>query len=204
MLQSKREKFLMFVVFLAVLGFIGTYLYSQMGDNLFGINDQIEQKKIDITNLLDIQEEAVEINSRYEEMKAELTLEGSNPEQDAAIRQILMDILNEVGLNNRYGSISPREQRMEDEFKTASISITQIRCTPQQLGQLLYRIEKQSEVMDVVECQIQNLVSDIGKVSMGRGGGDEAASASGLLDVDLEIARLIDYRQGEKPKKRSR
>lgn len=203
MLKSKRERFLLFIVFLAVLGFIGTYLYGQMGDHLFGINDQIEQKKIDITNLLEIQEEAVEINSRYEEMKAELTLEGSNPEQDAAIRQILMDILNEVGLNNRYGSISPREQRLQDEFKTASISITQIRCTPQQLGQLLYRIEKQSEVMDVVECQIQNLVSDIGKASMGRGGA-EAVSPSGLLDVDLEIARLIDYREGEKPTKRSR
>lgn len=204
-MKSTREHFLIFFVVLAVLIFAGTFLYRQMGDTLFGIDSQIQDKIVEISNVLSIQEKAVEINSRYEDMKNELKLEGTNPEQDSAIYKIMTDILNEVGLNNKYGSISPKEQRMEEEFKVATISVTQIQCTPQQLGQLLYRLERQSKVMDVVSCRITNMVSEVGKIALGRGfGADQAVSPSGMLEVDLTISRLIEYRKGEKPTKRSR
>ncbi len=205
MLRSKREQFLLFFVVLAVLVLGSTILYRQMGDTLFGMDSLLQDKITEIENVLSIQEKAVEINSRHEDMKREIALEGSNPEQDAAIRKILTDILNEVGLTNKYGGISPKEQRMEEEFKVAAISINQIQCTPQQLGQLLFRIEKQSKVMDVEICRITNLISEIGKPTIGRSRGAEVTiSPSGLLEVDLEITRLIQYRDGEKPKKRTR
>lgn len=205
MLKSKREHMLIFFVLMAVVSFIGIYLYQRVGDTLFGTDTLIQQKQVDIRNVLDIQEQAVEINSRYDEMKGELTLAGSNPEQDATIRKIMTDILTEVGLANQYGTISLKEQRQEADFKVAFVSITQIVCTPQQLGQLLFRIEKQSEVMDVIQCDIANQINEVGKVMAVRSRDAEInVSPSGLLQVDLQISRLIDYREGEKPKKRSR
>lgn len=207
MMQTKRERFLGIIVFLGCLSMVGMILYQRVGDKLFGMDAQLEQKQFEIKSVLDIQKQAFEINSRYDEMKKELTLPGSNPEQDAAIRKIVTDILNEVGLANQYGSITAKDQRMEPEFKVATISISQILCTPQQLGQLLLKIEMQSEVMDITDCKITNQISSVGKISSGRNRDNEAnISPSGLLLIDsLQISRLIDYRDGEKPKsKRSR
>ncbi len=202
MAKTKREKLLFTIVIIAVLIFVGALLYRQVGDSIFNMDDRIAEKEAAINSQLDIQENAVEIQSRYEAMKAEMKLEGNNPEQFAAIRKSITQILSEVGIKSNH-SISQKEPKMEDNFKIASININQIQCTPQQLGQLLYKIEKQSNVMEVETCRITNLISEIGKTSMGRNSGLlQRVPPTGMIDVDMQISRLIEYRKGEKPKNR--
>ncbi len=204
MVKTKREQFLFSIVIIAVLIFGGVYLYKQIGEDSFlNMDARIENKKAEINSQIDIQVKAVEINSRYDDMKTEMKLEGNNSEQFAAIRKTMTQILSEVGIKSNL-SINRKDPKMEDNFKIASITINQIQCTPQQLGQLLYKIEKQSNVMEVENCRITNLISEIGKASMSRGGRglSQRVPPTGMLDVDMQISRLIEYRKGEKPKKR--
>ena len=203
MVKTKREQFLFSIVIIAALIVGGFYLYKQVGEDSFlNMDARIEEKKAGINSQLDIQVHAVQIKSRYDAMKSEMLLEGNNPEQYAAIRKSMTQILSEVGIKSNH-SISQKEPKMEENFKIASININQLRCTPQQLGQLLYKIEKQSNVMEVENCRITNLISEVGKTSMIRGGGTlQRVPPTGMLDVDMQISRLIEYRKGEKPKKR--
>jgi len=92
---------------------------------------------------------------------------------------------------------------MEEDFKVVSLSIAQIECTPQQLGQLLHRLEKKSKVMEVENCRITNLMNEVGNVSSRRMAARATTAApAGLLEVDLQISRLVEYRKGEKPARR--
>jgi hypothetical protein len=206
MVKTKREQFLFSIVIIAALIVGGFYLYKQVGEDSFlNMDARIEEKKAGINSQLDIQVHAVQIKSRYDAMKSEMLLEGNNPKQYAEIRKSMTQILSEVGIksNQSNHSISQKEPKMEENFKIASININQLRCTPQQLGQLLYKIEKQSNVMEVENCRINNLISEVGKTSMIRGGGTlQRVPPTGMLDVDMQISRLIEYRKGEKPKKR--
>jgi len=203
MLSSKRERFLFSIVLFSGMALVAYVLFTKVGQSWFAMSDQIDNKKSEINYLLEIQDQAVEIQNRYQEMQAELTLEGSDSEQYAAIRKELAVILEEVGLKDKYSSISQRDPKMEEDFKVVSLTVAQIECTPQQLGQLLHRLEKQSKVMEVESCRITNLMSEIGSVGSRRIDARSAkTSPAGLLEVDLQISRLVEYRKGEKPTRR--
>jgi len=203
MLSSKRERFLFSIVLFSGMALAVYVLFTKVGQSWFAMSDQIDNKKSEINYLLEIQDQAVEIQNRYQEMQAELTLEGSDSEQYAAIRKELAAILDEVGLKDKYSSISQRDPKMEEDFKVVSLTVAQIECTPQQLGQLLHRLEKQSKVMEVESCRITNLMSEIGSVGSRRIDARSAKTPpAGLLEVDLQISRLVEYRKGEKPTRR--
>ncbi len=203
MLSSKRERFLFSIVLFSGMALVVYVLFTKVGQSWFAMSDQIDNKKSEINYLLEIQDQAVEIQNRYQEMQAELTLEGSDSEQYAAIRKELAAILDEVGLKDKYSSISQRDPKMEEDFKVVSLTVAQIECTPQQLGQLLHRLEKQSKVMEVESCRITNLMSEIGSVGSRRIDARSAKTPpAGLLEVDLQISRLVEYRKGEKPTRR--
>lgn len=203
MLSSKRERFLFSIVLFSGLALAVYVLFTKVGQSWFAMSGQIDNKKSEINYLLEIQDQAVEIQNRYKEMQAELTLEGSDSEQYAAIRKELAAILDEVGLKDKYSSISQRDPKMEEDFKVVSLTVAQIECTPQQLGQLLHRLEKQSKVMEVESCRITNLMSEIGSVGSRRIDARSAKTPpAGLLEVDLQISRLVEYRKGEKPTRR--
>lgn len=205
MFKSSRERFLAFGVIIAILVSIGMYCYRTMGDQWTLMFQGTEERRAEIHGMLDIQEKSVEIKERYDKMMAELKVDGTNSEQAAAIRKHLVSILEQVGLNNQYDQISPREPRKEDDFKLISFNIQRIECTPQQLGQLLYQLEKDSKVIEVEKCRITNLVSEVGKPTSIRIGSQmQSGKLAGMLEVDLQISRLIEYGKGEKPVKRGR
>lgn len=201
MFQNSRERFLAFAVVLALLGFGGSYLYNNYdGEGLLLQND-LESLKDEITQLQQMKAYKLAIEDDYARMEQELTLEGNKTNQTLAISAQLGKIFNEVGLQNKYSSISPKDPEMEDDFKRAIISIEQIICTPKELGQLLYQIEKHSQVMEVQSLSITNLVGETGQISRINNAGITATPENGLLNVDLQVARLIDYATGEAPRK---
>jgi len=203
MFSTKRERILFTIVLFSGMALIVYVLFTQVGQSWFAMSDKIESKKSEINYLLEIQDQAVEIQNRYQEMQDELTLPGSDSEQYAAIRKELAAIFEEVGLKDKYGSISQKDPKMEEDFKVVSLSIAQIECTPQQLGQLLHRLEKKSKVMEVENCRITNLMNEVGNVSSRRMAARATTAApAGLLEVDLQISRLVEYRKGEKPARR--
>jgi hypothetical protein len=59
--------------------------------------------------------------------------------------------------------------------------------------------------MEVTRCNLTNQIRDNGELGYGRRGNtdDTTEVLNGLLSVDLEISRLVEYRKNEKPKKGS-
>lgn len=206
MLQSSREKFLATIVVLSVVIIGSIYLKnSEFGETLFNMQEQIESKKTEITNLISIQQEAFEIERKFTELEKELKLEGDNNEQFAAFSNQLIAILEEVGLKGKYKTINQRDPKMENDFKVLTITINQVECTPQQLGLLLYNLEKQMKVIEIERCEIRNQIMDNGKLAFTSSLADsnQELRGNGLLEVNMQISRLVEYRKGEQPRRRS-
>jgi len=204
MFSKKREKLLFSVVLISVLIFGVSYLYQQYGDTFTLFTEDSENLIQQIENLQKKKAAKVAIERRYDEMENELTLEGNDSEQMLTIQRNLQNIFREVGLEGKYRSVTPKDPSKEPDFKIFSISVDQITCSPRELGNLLYRLEKQSEVMEVEYCQIVNQKNDTGQIGRGFGFND-LSSQQGLLSVDLQISRLVEYREGEeRPRKRGR
>ncbi len=204
MASNSREKFLFLVVFISIAFFGGSYAYQSFGDNVWLQISDIDERLETIDSLLENQKASGAIIKRYEEMSADLVVPGEDSEQLLAIREQITSILDQVGLTGR---LSAKEPEKAEDFKIITHSIDDIECTPDQLGQLLYLIEKQSAVMEVTQCNITNQIRDNGEMGYRRAGDlDENTSLlQGLLSVDLEVSRLVEYRKGEKPtKKRAR
>jgi hypothetical protein len=207
MVQSSREKYLFILVFIA-LAVIGlTYLKnSELGQSLFNMGDRIEAKKTEINTLIGIQQKAFDIKKKFDVIDQQLKLEGDDNQQLTTFEQQIIQILKDEGLAGKYQNVGRRDPKLEDDFKVLPISITKIECTPQQLGRLLYRLEKETKVIEIERCEINNLVTENGKVSYGfnAAGGGNNVPKSGLLDVNLQIARLVEYKKGEAPTRRTR
>jgi len=197
--QSKSERFLASVVVVLLTLSVGYYFYKNVGEKWFNLNEELNDMKTNIVSLQQIQEEAVPITSRFEEMEKELKLEGSDTEQELKIRQDLTNIFEQLGLKGQR--IQPNQARKEDDFKIMSYDINDIECSPDQLGQLLYLIEQKSEIIEVESCRITNQMQDNGYLSRRRDMTNPAVG-NGLLSIDLQISRLVEYRKGEAPKKR--
>jgi hypothetical protein len=180
-------------------------LYKQVGQQWLTLQEDIGEQKVKIDTLLSVKSKAVEITAKFDAMEKELKLEGNDSQQNLLIRQEISFILDEVGLKDKYNSVQYKEPQKEDDFKIISISISQIQCTPDQLGQLLYRLEKKSNVMEVEVCRIDNLMNDVGQLSYQMASNKAALlPVNGLLSVDLQISRLVEYRPGEAPKRRTK
>jgi len=204
--RTKSEKFMATIVILLVIGAGGYTLYNKVGDDWTLMQADVEDRKDQITALQQQKKEKVPIEKRYNEMISELKLEGNDSEQMLLVREIMTGILQEIGLSGRYKQITSNDSEKREDFKVISISITQLECTPAQLGRLLYRIERESEVMEITYCQIDKEMNDIGQISSyGRSQNLGALDTSkGLLQVDLEVARLVEYKPGEAPKRKGR
>lgn len=215
MARPKFEKYLFIIVFLLVVFMGGPYLYQNIDLDLVLLQGNVDEKKEAIASMQTVLALKPGIESRYNNMMNELKLglsgkeneskfnEMLNSEQVLMIRQQVTAILSELGLQDSYGSLNSRDPNPADEFKIVSISVEKLECTPDQLGKLLYRLEKQSEVMEVNECRIDNLISDRGEPPRRRESLNFDMS-KGLLSVDLQISRLIEYKKDEAPKKRKR
>lgn len=205
MFGSARERVLGLMVICAGLYFGGSYIYKNSGESIWLQQDDISQRQDAIENLLDKQNESGEIVNRYEKMVVDLAVDGDDSRQLLTIREQISGILEQAKLDGKYRSLNPKDTEKENDFKVISFSIEDIECTPGQLGALLNIIEKQSTVMEVTRCNISNQIRDNGEIGYGRRGlGDDTTELlSGLLQVDLEISRLVEYRDGEKPKKRT-
>ncbi len=208
MVQRKSEKTLLIIVIILIIGFGGMFIYKKFGENMFLLEDGLDDKINAINTLLSEQEKAAEITAKFEDMEKELKLEGSDSEQVLKIREDLAKILEQVGLKNKYRSIVPKDPQRDEDFKIVSISIDQIECTPSQLGQLLYRLEKESKVMEITNCRITNMMNEVGDIGgyglRRQGNQNQLSPLNGLLSINLEISRLIEYRQDEiKKRKRS-
>lgn len=216
MFKTATEKYLFIVVLISGLGFGGSYLYQNADLTLVLLQDDVDEKLENIESMQSILDISPRITARFDAMENELKLglagddnekafnDMSNSQQELQIRQEITAILTEVGLENAYGNIQNRDPDMLEDFKVFTISIDQLECTPQQLGQLLYRLEQQSEVMEVEQCRIDNLIGDRGDLPRRRDENLSLDATSGLLSVDLQISRLIEYRQGEAPQRSRR
>ncbi len=195
MAQTSRERFLFFIVIIAGTALGGWFIYKQVIVQWQNLEEDTQDRIMAIQQMQNLLEQSAEITSRYDVLANELQLPGDYSEQQFKIRQDMTQILTQVGLDQtRYRNIDPKDPKEEDDFKIVSISISDIQCTPTQLGDLLYRIEAQSEAMQVEDCQISNLVGETGQLpaawSSGRRG---PVPQSGILSVDLQIARLVEY-----------
>lgn len=207
MASSGREKFLMMAVVLSAVGFGGSYAYQSVGgEDIWLQQSDIDERQGSIDTMLDKQTDSGKIIQRYSEMMSELVVNGEDSEQQLAVQEQITAILRQAKLQGKYDSINRKEPVKEDDFKILSVTIDDIKCTPQELGVLLNLIEKQSEVMEVTRCAINNEVRDNGEI-YGRqyeAEQDQQRLLNGLLSVDLEISRLMEYRKGEdRPKKRN-
>ncbi|MEW6237597.1 MAG: hypothetical protein AB1656_19615 [Candidatus Omnitrophota bacterium] len=198
-IQTKNERFLAGVTVALAVGFAAYFSYKTIGEKWFNLNEELDGMKGNIQSQLQIQDEAIQITARFEEMEKELKLEGSDTEQELKIRGDLTSIFDQLGLKGQR--IQPNQARKEDDFKIVSYDINDIECSPDQLGQLLYLIEKKMEIIEVETCRITNQMQDNGYLSRRRDLLNPVAG-NGLLSVDLQISRLVEYRKGEAPKKR--
>ncbi|MDP8242882.1 MAG: hypothetical protein P9L94_02290 [Candidatus Hinthialibacter antarcticus] len=213
MARPKSEKFLAIAVIFLGLVFGAPYLYQNIDLSTVLLQSDVDEKKEAITAMQDVMALKPGIESRYNAMMSELTLglngkeneaqfnEMLDSEQELQIRQQVTQIFEQLGLQDAYDNIQSRDPERDDEFKIVSISIDNLECTPDQLGQLLYRLEEQSEVMEVKECSITNQITDRGDPPRRR----ETLNfdmSKGLLTVDLQISRLVEYKKGEAPKKK--
>lgn len=205
MAGSSRERGLLILVIGAVVFFGGTYAYQNYGDSIWLQEDDITERQAAIETILEKQIESGAIIKRYEDMNADLVVEGEDSEQMLQIREQITGILKRANLEGKYRSFTPKDPVKEEDFKIIAFSIDDIECTPGQLGILLDMFEKQSSVMEVNRCDISNLVRETGEIGYGRRSDEDSPDSllNGLLLVDLEISRLIEYRKGEQPKKRS-
>lgn len=199
MIRTRSEKILFSVVLILAIGLGGLYVYRNYGDDLFGGNTNLESRIASIEEMQQVRDQSAEIQKRYEQLKSELELEGSDSEQMQSFRTEITTILEQLNIGKSYQDLVSREPRREDDFKIISISIEQLQCSPQVLGQFLYQLEGQSEVIEVEKCVINNLVSDTGQLSRQF---QSLSSPNGLLAVDLQISRLVEYRPGEAPERR--
>ncbi|MBI1388794.1 MAG: hypothetical protein GC154_10145 [bacterium] len=215
MARKRSEKLLFIVVLLLAAVFGGSYLYQNVDTDLLFLQSNVDEQLSSIESMQSVLELSPRIQARYDAMESELKLglagaenekrfnDMSNSEQELQIRGEITQILSDLGLKDAYGNITSKEPSKEEDFKIVSIDVNQLQCTPKQLGELLYRLEKQSEVMEVESCRIDNLIDDRGGTPrMVEMGGLDASG--GLLSVDLKISRLVEYRKGEAPKKRGR
>ncbi len=200
MARTRSEKTLTAIVIILSIGFGGIYIYRNVGEDWLTMQEGMDDRIAAINTLIAEQKKAAQITTTFEEMEQELKLEGSDPEQLLKINEDLARILEEVGLKNQYSSILPKDPQREEDFKIVAITIDRIVCTPEQFGRLLYQLEKESKVMEITNCRVSNLMNEVGSVgiSMGRAGVPMNLSPlKGLLSVNLEISRLIEYRPDE-------
>lgn len=205
MLHTKTEKYLLTVVLFTAMTAGGYTAYNSAGEVLSVFSGNMDEKKKEIDQLLEFQKMGLEIQNKHKAMTGELTIAGTDSDQDLKIRQDLIAVLNKVGLSNPgdYQSINPKStDKKNDLFKVMTYSIEQIICTPKQLGQLLYELEQSSNVIEVLSCDIENLFSDTGQLTSRNLTSKAAQFRTGLLSVNMEIARLVEYRPGEAPKKK--
>lgn len=203
--MKKSEKYLMILVLLTLFGAVGYTFRSSVGIDLSFMSTDLDQKKSEIERMIQNRKKGIEYRERFKEMDAELTLEGNDSEQFAAIRRHILDIFNKVGLRDSdYQRISEPEVDKQDDFKIVSYNINQILCTPAQVGRLLYELEKSSNVIEINSCVITNEYSDVGRIGMRSLEAKASSFRVGLLSVNLEISRLVKYRQGEAPKKKGK
>lgn len=205
MAGSSRERLYGMIVVLALLFLGGSYVYQNYGESVWLEQGDVAQRQEAIENLLDKQNQNGEIINRYEKMVVDLVVDGDDSSQLLTIREQITAILEQAKLKGKYRSLNPKDTVKEDDFKVISFTIDDIECTPAQLGTLLDIIEKQSTVMEVTRCDINNQIRDNGEIGYGRRNAEGEATEllRGLLSVDLEISRLVEYRKNEKPKKKN-
>ncbi|MDX9753095.1 MAG: hypothetical protein RBU29_03990 [bacterium] len=207
MFKTKSEKLLALVLLITGLGLGGFTLFRNsdaLGSLVSGDTEELIQS---IDTSLELQTMGIEIREKYNAMKKELTVEGTDSDQWLTIRQDILNVFQKVGLSNAgdYQRITLGDtDKSNEDFKIMTYSIEQIICTSAQLGQLLYELEKSSNVMEIISCDVENLFTDTGQLGNRQLQDRANLFRTGLLSVNLEIARLIEYRAGEAPKKRTR
>jgi hypothetical protein len=207
MFKTKSEKILAFSVLFFFMIAVGYTVFNKIGADLSVIYQDIGERIEDIQLITVNKKTAISYTEKHVAMKKELAVEGNESEQVLKVRQDILAVFTKVGLSNvgDYQQIIPRDTAKEEDFKVISYSIAQIVCTPQQLGQLLYELEKSSNVIEINSCVITNKFSELGQLV-----GDRRLQANaqqynrGLLSVDLEISRLVDYKKGEAPVRKGR
>jgi hypothetical protein len=206
MFKTKSEKLLAFSVLFFLIIAVGYTVFNKIGD-LSLVYQDIEERIEDIQLITVNKKTAISYTEKHTAMKKELAVEGNESEQVLKVRQDILAVFTKVGLSNvgDYQQIIPRDTAKEEDFKVISYSIAQIVCTPQQLGQLLYELEKSSNVIEINSCVITNKFSELGQLVGDRRLQSNAQPYNrGLLSVDLEISRLVDYKKGEAPVRRGR
>lgn len=200
---NSREKWLLGLTILLAVAFGGYYVYQNYGESLGLSGEDVDSQREAILELQAVREEAPRIRAEFEAMDAELKLEGNDSMQTSRFREIVTAILNDVQLTP--GQITEREHNKRNEdFKIISLSIDQIICTPQQLGELLFRMERESSVMEIEECSIQNQMRELGDIAPRFRNANNMTDINGVLVVDLVLSRLVEYRQDEKDAQRRR
>jgi hypothetical protein len=203
--MKKSERNLLIVVVVLAIGFGGTFVYRQYGEEVLSFDQNREEMLEQINTYSKQLENKSKIVAQYEALQRELVMENatSDSEQRQEVWFGVTNILKQAGLDGRYQGLDAKDPKMGDDFKIVTISISQITCTPAELGQLLYLFEKESQVMEVENCTIDNMVNDTGQFF--RSNNPQMQSGlmadNGLLRVDLQISRLIEYQKGEAPTK---
>lgn len=205
MIHTKTEKYLLIGVLLTAVAAGGYTAFSSAGELLSIFSGNMEEKKQGIEKLLESQKKRLEIKKKHEDMSKELVVAGTDSDQDRTIRQDLIGVLVKAGLTNAgdYEGVNLKNTDKKNElFKVMTYSIDKIVCTPKQLAQLLFELEKSSNVIEVLSCEIDNLFSDTGQITQRNITSKTPQFRTGLLGVNMEIARLVEYRPTEAPKKK--
>ncbi|MFH1741584.1 MAG: hypothetical protein ABIH23_21465 [bacterium] len=187
MVRNRRERTLLAIVLAGLLG-IGWWIAGRpLYEAWAGMDEEIEQQRLVLsgheTKLLN----ESEIEQEYEKTQSQLTMKPHESAQIADFKKELDDLIRKVGMT--YREFGQQEKpRQEEDFKVLLFEVSEVQATPKQLGEFLYKLENEYDVMDIEQMTLTNDTG--GRARFGRGKSD--------LTVDMRVARLVEYTTAEK------
>ena len=186
MVSTPRERMLLLVICLAILGGGGTYAGRWLYEAWTGIDDEIQSQKKYLAGYESYLDRSEGIKQEFAKTQDQLTMNMHDSAKLSEFSRELDALLKDAGLS--YQELRPQEKfRYLEDFKVLLAEISQAEGTPQQLGAFLYNLEHRSNVLDVEEITITN---DTGRRGRSR-------SDSNLLSIDMTVARLVEYATDE-------
>ncbi len=189
-MASPRERILLSLVVISLLGAVGFLGGFQAVDWWNGLDEEIINLQKEITERQKMQSEKMWLEGRYDRIKTDLVLEGTPSEQQAALDKEVRKLLDQAKV--KYGEMQPLSPREEADFKVLLVDISEMEGSPESIFHFIHLIEDEASVLFIETLDISN------SAGTGRVGRDKELTAS------ARIARLVQYATGEAPESKRR
>lgn len=196
-LKSRRERILLGLTVLVLLGLGGWYGFLNIKVALDDMDTRISDLETDLRSKQRLEREDRAVADRYERVKKELTIPGSESEVTSAIREELTRLLSgEDGLGYTSIQAKPPTSDSEGFLTTHQFSIDQTKAsTISNLARFLNRMETESEVLEIETIQVSN---------PRRPRDDQSGSQYEFTIPQIVISRLVYTQSDENASSRKR